>query len=55
MKPVKMNLARSIVEFGHAYIIHTLEVFSHNRTRTAQALGMSRSTLMRKMSLYDIE
>ncbi len=45
----------TLAEMEKVHIINTLRTMSSNRSKTAQALGVSRSTLARKMKLFDIE
>ncbi len=44
----------TLEEMEKIHIRNTLTRLSHNHTRTAEALGVSRSTLMRKMKQYDL-
>ena len=44
----------SLNELEKGHICHALDVFSGNHTQAAKALGISRSTLKRKIKSYDI-
>jgi DNA-binding NtrC family response regulator len=45
---------RPLAEVERAYIAHALALLEGNRSRTAQALGISRSTLIEKVKKYDL-
>ncbi len=49
--PLKESLARA----EKAFILEALEAFGWNRTRTAKALGIDRTTLFHKMRRYQIQ
>lgn len=49
------NTIRSLMEMEEGHIRNTLEVLNGNQTRAAKLLGISRSTLWRKMKEYGIE
>ncbi len=45
----------TLAEIEKQYIHQALEAFSHNYTETAEALGISRSTLWRKIRTYNLD
>lgn len=52
--PVTTN-TMTLEEMEKIHILQTLEQTKHNHTTTAKNLGISRSTLLRKLKRYDIE
>ncbi|MFQ5632113.1 MAG: helix-turn-helix domain-containing protein, partial [bacterium] len=52
---LKTGLKESIMEFERAQIMKTLELVNHDKKATAQLLGLSLSSLYRKMSELGIE
>ena len=45
----------SLKEMERKYISQALELHNYNRSQTARSLDISRSTLIRKMKLYDLD
>ena len=45
----------TLSEMEKKHIQHALAVFDHNHTQTAKALGIARSTLLRKLEQYSIK
>ena len=52
--PVAGDEVRTLMEVERAYIAHALAQLEGNRSRTAEALGISRSTLIEKIKKYDL-
>lgn len=53
-EPAKLPLI-TLEEMEKEHIISTLMALEHNQTKAAKALGISRSTLLRKLKKYNIE
>ncbi len=45
----------TLSEIEKSHIQNALTIFDHNHTQTAKALGIARSTLLRKLELYSIK
>ena len=51
---VTLPLGLPLAEIEKKYILKTLETMKGNRTRTAEALGIGRRTLIRKLAEYGV-
>lgn len=49
------KIIKTLSENEKNHILHALLIFNHNHTQTAKALGIARSTLLRKLELYSIK
>jgi len=54
-RPPSGSAVMTLAEIERQHIEQTLAVLDHNHTRAAQALGISRSTLLRKLAFYNIQ
>lgn len=48
------NIIKPLDNYIHDYILEVLKTFNYNKTKTAKALGLSLSTLKRKLNKWDI-
>ena len=52
---IRLDLARAVDLFEKRFILRVLTKFKGSLTKTAEALGMHRNTLTRKMGEYKIK
>jgi DNA-binding NtrC family response regulator len=52
--PIKKNMIIPLDLYIRDYVLDTLKHFQYNKTQTAEALGLSLSTLKRKLKQWDI-